>query len=303
MNQQVLNIMEIERFSIHDGPGIRSTVFLQGCPLHCLWCANPESQKIEEQLMYYRNKCVGCGQCASVCKNNAIVMREGLPVFYREKCKKCHACENNCLQDAIAFVGEKRTVDSIVEEVLRDKDYYDNSGGGITISGGEAFVQFEAFLELIKKCKENGLHVAVETCGHVPIEHIKEALPYIDLFLFDLKHVEPNKFKKYTGGNIEIILKNIRYISSVDPEKIVLRVPVIPDFNYDDATIDAIFEEAKRDGIKEVHLLPYHTLGMAKYERLGRTYEMQCQTSLSKEDLAKYRVLGTEKGLYIKIGG
>lgn len=298
-----LSIMEVERFAIHDGPGIRSTVFLQGCPLHCPWCANPESQKIESQLMFYQNKCVGCGTCASVCKNGAITMKDGHPEFSRELCRKCHSCEKNCPAHAIAFAGEWRTVDSIVTEVLRDREYYENSGGGITVSGGEAFTQFDGFMELIRRCKSEGLHTAVETCGHVSLERLKESVPFLDLFLFDLKHVDPVQFKQFTGGNLERILENLRWLAATVPEKIVIRVPVIPGFNSDSRTISGIFDEVLSCGIQEVHLLPYHTYGMAKYERLGRPYLLECQRSMKKEELEVYRQSGEKMGLTVRIGG
>ncbi|MBU3113323.1 glycyl-radical enzyme activating protein [Clostridium lacusfryxellense] len=296
-------VMEIERFAIHDGPGIRTLVFLQGCPLHCLWCANPESQAIGEHLMYYKNKCVKCGDCGSVCKNSAITFENDSPKFHRDKCTHCRQCEKSCLQHAIQFSGKTMNANEIMEVVLRDKDYYENSGGGITISGGEPFVQFDIFLELLKKSKAQGLHTAVETCGQTSIDKIKEAEPFLDLFLFDFKHIDEDKFHKYTGGDIKLILQNLKYIASVNAEKIILRIPVIPGFNNDNDTLYKMFEKACEYGIKNVHLLPYHTLGIEKYEQLGRDYKLTHMTSMKKDELKEYKIMGEKLNLNVQIGG
>ncbi len=298
-----LSIMEIERFAIHDGPGIRTTVFLQGCPLHCRWCANPESHKIGVHLMYLSNKCIGCGACYEACNYSAISFVNNRPVFHREKCVACKECERVCLQDAIHFSGEMLSIEQIMEVILRDKDYYVNSGGGVTVSGGEAFVQFEGLMELLKQCREQGIHTAIETCGQYSVEKLKQALPLLDLVLFDLKHTDPEKLFEYTGGNLEQILGNIKYIASVDPGRIIIRVPVIPHFNFDLQSIEKILDTVKELGILEVHLLPYHTLGINKYEQLGRKYELKAKKSLLKKDLEPYRLLGESKGLTVKVGG
>jgi len=298
-----LLVMEIERFAIHDGPGIRTTVFLQGCPLHCAWCANPESQKIGTHLLYLPNKCVGCGDCYRVCQYSAISFDNGKPEFHREKCSMCRKCEEACLHNAIHFSGDVMEVDDIVEIILKDKDYYENSGGGITISGGEPFIQFEGLMELLKQCKKNSIHTAIETCGHYSTDKLKKAMPYIDLFLFDLKHTDTRKLYQYTGGDLKQILANIQYIASVDPNKIIIRVPVIPGFNFDEKSLGAIFDKVIEFGIKNVHLLPYHTLGISKYEQLGLSYDFISKKSLLKEELIPYKQLGEGKGVKIQIGG
>ncbi len=298
-----LSIMEVERFALHDGPGIRTTVFLQGCPLHCPWCANPESQSIGPKLMHYKNKCVGCGKCAMICPHQMIQMKEGYPTFDRKNCKACHTCEKGCLNDAISFVGENRSIQNIMDEVMRDEAYYHTSHGGLTVSGGEAFVQFDGLMELLQMAKENMLHTAVETCGNVPLERMIQAEPYLDLFLFDLKHIDVEVFHRVTGGDLELILNNIRWIAQNHPEKIILRVPVIPGFNFDEETLCKMMDFAKQCGIQTMHFLPYHTFGIAKYERLGLPYTLECQTSLKKDELEKYVEIGKEKELEIIIGG
>jgi pyruvate formate lyase activating enzyme len=298
-----LKIMEMERFAIHDGAGIRTIVFLQGCPLHCPWCSNPESQNIRKQLLYMENKCVGCGKCVQACPVSVISFEKGKPVFHREHCIGCESCANACPQHAIRFLGIDKTIDEVLAEVMRDEDYYEDSGGGITISGGEPFVQYAGFLELLRSSKMVGLNTAVETTGNTDLEKIKEAEPYIDTFLFDFKHSNPSKLKAVTGGDFFTILTNLEYLARVCPDKIILRVPVIPSFNYDEVTIGEIFDIACKNHILKVHLLPFHTLGKGKYAQLGIHYPFTEEKMLARRDLEPFQTIGRKKGLTICIGG
>ena len=232
VSENRLSIMEIERFAVHDGPGIRTVVFLQGCPLHCPWCSNPESQKRKPHLLHVKNKCIGCGRCEAICPRGNIAIQDHFPVFNRQACVACKACERICPQNAIKFVGESITSSEIMEILLRDRDYYLNSGGGVTFSGGEAFTQFEGLMDLLIQCKNEKLHTSVETCGQVNLDKIKQALPLIDLFLFDIKHTDKDLLQKETGANLDTILTNLRYISSKSANKVTIRVPVIPGFNF-----------------------------------------------------------------------
>ncbi len=298
-----VSIMEIERFAIHDGPGIRTVIFLQGCPLRCSWCSNPESQKIGPHLLHLKNKCTGCGTCAETSIHGNIKMDGGYPVFDREKCVTSKACAEACVYNAIKFVGEFVSVSEIMQVVLRDRDYYENSGGGVTFSGGEPFVQFDGLMELLTMCKKENLHTAIETCGQTDLEKVKKVLPLTDLFLFDIKHTDKHMLEKETKGDLDTILTNMRFIAGLDPTKIIIRTPVIPGYNFDKKTISEIFNLAKENNIRQVSLLPYHTLGMDKYEQLGIKYTYSYGKMLSKEDLLPLKQLGEKIGLKIQIGG
>lgn len=299
-----LSMLEIERFAIHDGPGIRTVVFLQGCPLRCSWCCNPESQKLQAQLLYFEDKCKGSGTCVEVCPEpGAIIMKNDRPVFNREICTSCMICVDSCLQNAIRFAGKQVSATDIMHVVLRDKAYYVSSGGGVTFSGGEPFMQFDGLMELLRLAKQEGLHTAVETCGQVRREQIAQALPFIDLLLFDIKHTDKLLLKQETGADADIILDNLRYISSIVPEKIIIRIPVLPGFNFNAHTIDNIFNIALAYQISEVHLLPYHTLGTDKYHQLGLDYTFPVDKILLKELLSVFKIMGEEKGLKVQIGG
>lgn len=301
--ENVLRVMEIERFAIHDGPGIRTVVFLQGCPLFCPWCANPESQIIKKQLMYMESKCITCQTCLNNCPKRAIAFVDGKLRFDRSVCEECQVCGDICPQNAIRFSGINKDVDEILDEVMKDKDYYQESKGGLTISGGEPFIQYEGFLTLLKEGKKRGLHIAVETTGNVDINKIMEAEPYIDLFLLDIKHVEKEKLKDVTGADLEKIIKNMEYILSRNADKIIIRVPVVPTFNYEDETIEGIFTLAVQYGVKEVHLLPYHTLGNNKYEQMGKKYQLGHIKMLDSKALSKYIKIGETRGVKVVVGG
>lgn len=294
----MIRISNIEKFATHDGPGIRTTVFLKGCFLHCPWCANPETWKSEPVLMHDAKKCVECKTCMHVCERGAI----SFPFQWdMDKCIYCKKCENYCLQDAIFFAGKDMEINEVIKEVLKDKDYFDQSNGGITISGGEPFMQLDAFLELIKQCKNNGLHVAVETTGNYCLDTLKEALPYIDLFLMDLKHLDAQKLKDITGGNLDLILNNFKYLAQHCPNKVIVRMPVIPRFN-DDICEDVIRFCANLK-LSEVNLLPFHTMGKSKWNQLNKEFMYDKDKMMDRNDLTPYIDVGKQLGVYVKIGG
>ena len=254
--------------------------------------------------MYIEKKCVGCGKCATACPNGAIETdKDGYPIFYREKCTICGDCVSVCLQDALEIVGEEKTVAEIMDIVMRDKAYYDKSGGGLTISGGEPFLQPDGLKALLKAAKKEGLHTAIETCGSVDTNIFMSVADLVDLYLMDIKHTQSDILYKHTGGSAIQILNNLKTIAFDNPKKVVIRVPVIPEFNHNMAAIKDIFNVAKENNIKQVHLLPFHTLGLDKYSGLGKKYEMKGIPMLKKEDLGMYKKEGATMGLDIRIGG
>lgn len=296
-----LRMMSIQRFSLHDGPGIRTTVFLQGCPLRCPWCSNPESQPLHAVPRHRSDKCAGCFSCVVACPEGLIRSGEkGLPVFNRSSCTGCGACEKICPGEAISVSGKMMEVGEIMSIVAKDADYYRNSGGGVTFSGGEALLQIEGLKALLEASRALSIPTAIETCGQVPWEYIERAEPLTDLFLYDLKHTDSDKLKRVTGGDAGLILDNLHRLSG--SRKVILRVPCIPGFNLDEACLRDIFDVALREGIEEVHLLPYHTLGMDKYAQIGRQYEGE-RKSLPKEALEEYAEKGLQEGLIVRIGG
>ncbi len=272
-DREMVRLLEIERFAIHDGPGIRTVVFFQGCPLHCPWCANPESQTVSAQLFYDVQKCAKCGECVNSCPYDSLSLCDGVLDIDRLACKGCGECVEHCPQSAMKLVGVEMSVDEVMSVILRDKDYYESSGGGVTFSGGEALLQLDCLLELLKRCNAEGISTAIETCGQVPTSSIINVLPYVDLLLFDVKHTDSNKLKQVIGASKELIMDNLRQIAWYDSSKVVIRVPCVAGFNFEDAFFDELFELALGLNIRRVELLPYHILGVEKYRKLGLQYK------------------------------
>ena len=283
------NIFDIQRFSVHDGPGIRTTVFLKGCPLKCIWCHNPESQRVSTNLALYKNKCVGCGACINACQNGCHSFNEaGEHLIARESCVACGKCVEACPFGALELFGRRESVDAILEEVLRDKTFYKNSGGGMTVSGGEPLMQGEFLVELLKRAKEEGLHTCIETSGFASEKTIQEVAKYIDIFLFDIKATDDEKHKELTAVPFAPIKRNLYLLDSLGA-KIVLRCPLVPDLNTDAAHIDNIAELAvSLENVLEVNVMAYHTLGNSKYDALGMDNQMKDAEAMSKADKEKY---------------
>lgn len=262
-------IFNIQKFCVNDGPGIRTTVFLKGCSLNCIWCHNPESQSSDSEIMFYTDKCSVCGRCSAVCPNRCHSFDGDVHSFERSRCIRCFACtETGC--DALERVGREITSDEVVDEVLKDKIFYDNSGGGITLSGGEPLYQLEFSLELLRKAKENSLHTAVETCGFTSPNNLKQIAEYTDLFLFDYKETNPVMHKAFTGVGNEIIISNLKLLDSLR-KQIILRCPIIPGHNDRQEHFKGICRIANDlENITCVEIEPYHSLGENKYSSLGR---------------------------------
>ena len=262
-------IFEIQRFSIHDGPGIRTTVFLKGCPLNCLWCHNPEGLTREPLLSFLPSRCVGCGYCFRVCPEGAHAMRGETHVLDRARCRVCGKCVAECHAGALELVGREVAVEEVLAEVLADKPFYETSGGGMTLSGGEPLMQPDFAEALLKAAKSEGLHNAVETCGFAEWERFERLLPWVDLFLFDLKETEPERHAELTGAPLAPILRNLCDLYARGA-KVLLRLPVVPGYNDRPEHFEAVGAICRdMPDLLGVEVMPYHRLGEGKRERLG----------------------------------
>ena len=255
-------IFDIERSSYVDGPGIRTTVFFKGCNLRCAWCHNPESQSAKPQMMFFKNKCTGCGKCKEKCPNSL------------ETCSLCGRCTLYCPHDARDICGKEYTVDEVMREILKDKVFYENSGGGVTFSGGECMLQIDFLEEILKACKENGIHTAVDTAGHVPFACFERILTYTDLYLYDIKCYDSEKHKEFTGVSNELILSNLKRLLE-SGKNVWIRIPIIPTVNDTEEELQRIKEYLSSCGIPEkVELLPYHAMGEHKYAAIGKEIQI-----------------------------
>ena len=294
-------VFDIQRFSIHDGPGIRTIIFLKGCPLRCRWCSNPESQKMKPELMYRSDQCIRCGSCFKVCKVGAINLDKEY-IVDRDKCTSCGECVLVCPSSALLMKGKTMTVEEVIKEARKDSIQYYRSDGGITLSGGEALVQSEFAKELFKACKAQGWHTAIETEGYANEEVIRDVMPYVDLVMLDIKSVDPKKHVEFTGVDNKTILRNAKIIQEIT--NTVIRIPVIPEFNASREEITDIIKFVKTlPNVKKVHLLPYHRYGENKYKLLNREYEMKDTKELSDDYKSELKQIVESYGLECQIGG
>ncbi len=262
-------VFNIQRFSLYDGPGIRTVVFLKGCPLSCIWCHNPEGKKREKQVLFNENKCIGCMECASVCPESLHRSCDGYHVFMRSECVACGKCTDACCSGALSMAGREMTADEVMEEVLRDLPFYGESGGGLTLSGGEPLMQGEFSLELLRLAKEAGISTCVETCGFADTDVIRRAAKYTDVFYFDYKATDEAEHRRLCGVGLDVIMKNLSALDGMGA-RVTLRCPIVPGANYTEEQILGIAETARRyDCVKEIHLEPYHDLGISKSAQLG----------------------------------
>ena len=287
-------VFNIQRFSIHDGPGIRTTVFFKGCPLRCFWCHNPEGLRRQPEIRFFPSRCIGCKECAEVCDQGAHTFPDGIHTFDRGRCVTCGRCAEICCTEALERVGQEKTVVEVMDEVLRDSVFYETSNGGVTLSGGEPLLQWEFTLELLQRCHAEGLHTAVETSTYCAWETLNKLLPVTDMFMVDIKHMDDDKHREATGVSNRLILENIRHlVRTANP--IILRTPVIPGVNdsrEDIAAIAAFVQELTDlratagedpDAAISLELLAFHRLAGDKYRSLDMAYTADGLEPPSKE--------------------
>lgn len=296
-------ISYIQKFSIHDGPGIRTTVFLKGCSLECLWCGNPETISSSPEIMFSENICMGCGLCQKACQNGAVKIVQGRsPLRNRDLCKGCGDCAEACPKNALVLRGKWMSVEAVFVEIEKDLPFYKRSGGGLTLSGGEPFLQADFIKELLKMSAKRGIHTAVDTSGYTQWSSIEQSLEYIDLFLYDIKHMDLVVHQKGTRVSNKLILENLQKLLKLG-KNIVLRLPLIPDFNTSKEDLEQIAVFAGQAGAKEIRILPYHKYGSGKYKKIGKKYALDGLQVMDEQDVEKAKKLLEKYIPRVIIGG
>lgn len=299
-------ITSIQKYCIHDGDGIRTTVFYKGCPLNCTWCHNPETQNYKPQLSYSAERCTGCGHCIEVCPSNAISREQDHVALSRDLCRNCGTCVEECLANAREIVGEQWTQDKLIQEIEKDEAFYEQSGGGVTLSGGEVMtMDMDEIESLVRKLHKRGISVTIDTCGFAPYENFERILPYVNTFLYDIKSLSSEIHKKYTGVDTELILGNLKRLSKA-AARIYLRLPLIQEVNASEEQIQELIEFLGENQIHPagINLLPYHNTGSSKYPKLGEQYQGQEFHAPEQKELEQYRQMLEQAGYQnVKIGG
>ncbi len=289
-------IFNIQKFSVNDGPGIRTVVFFKGCPLHCRWCSNPESQSTKVQMLWDHKKCIGCHHCIEACPNHAITSKDNTIHIQHDLCNGCLKCEQECPAQALKHEGDTKTVQEVLDVVLQDEVFYEESGGGITLSGGEMLSQPTFAIELLKACKEENIHTACETTCFQQTDTFLKVIENIDYVLFDMKHWNSATHKEYTGVENDLILHNIKEAIALG-KTVLPRTPVIPGFNDSLEDAQGLADKLNMVGAKQVQLLPFHQFGENKYELLNENYYYKDVPALHKEDLKEYQEILIKNGI------
>ncbi len=300
------NITNIQKFSIHDGDGIRTTVFFKGCPLKCRWCHNPETQRFEREMQIDREKCTGCGACAAICPNGAIHMEEGRPIWNSDACTFCGKCENFCPTGIREIIGREYTVKELLKELMKDQMFYEESGGGVTLSGGEVMaMDIDYILELAKELKRQDVTLTIDTCGYVPYDRFQKILQYVNTFLYDIKVMDPEIHKEYMGTDNKLILDNLVRLAK-DGARIYIRIPTVKEVNGNEQSMREIIAFLQEHDIHpaQVNLLPYHDTGSGKYRKLDMEYKGTDLHAPDREEMEAFVALFQNAGFKnTKIGG
>ena len=300
-------IFNIQKFSTHDGDGVRTTIFFKGCPLRCMWCHNPESQHYYKELIFHHHKCTACGRCVAKCKQGANSIVDGKIVFDRSKCTACGVCTDWCITEARELAGKEYTVDALVKEAMKDKIFYEQSGGGVTLSGGEVMASqhMDYVEEVCRKLHENGVSVFIDTSGYTDYENLKRILPNVDVFLYDIKVMDPEGHKKYIGVDNSLILENLKKLSD-EGAGLYIRLPIIQQVNATDEHIESVIHFLKENNIhaRQVNLLPYHDIGKGKYASLDMEYHDDEMSVPVSELMEHFKSMFEEQGFNkVNIGG
>jgi len=300
-------VTNIQRYSLNDGPGIRTTVFLKGCPLRCYWCHNPECIHPYADLQFIKQKCTACGLCVAICPEHVVAtpdeVKAGIPKIDREKCTLCMKCVKMCKYGALVQVGKLLTVEEVLAEVVRDRVFYMNSGGGLTVSGGEPMFHPGFTLELLKRAQEEGVNTCLDTCGYADWNDLGRILDYVDIVLYDIKHMDSQKHKEGTGVRNELILENAE--RTARKTKMIIRIPVVPGFNDSEENMKEVARFARSLGknMLRCDLLPFHNWASSKYESLGWKYACANMEFLSTEAVKPFEEIFKSYGLPTSIGG